>query len=153
MPKTKHPKIVEKVLSCGAFMTDAGDTVKVLLDEGGDILYGSGVTDVFLFRAEDNRFYVATFECVVDEANTTYVAETLEENFARCPSCGHLQEIDNEDQIEDEGEEEDTKGECLCDKCKHICVKISKKEALKIAREGIKKRKSTAGRRRHVGLK
>ena len=145
------PKTIVSVLDPSTFMTTAGDTVEDLLSEGGGVLDESCVTDTFLFQAEDGKFYVGSFEFVVNPAGSEYVVETLTGSFAKCPSCGHLQNVDEANPIGSE----DTEGDCLCDKCTHICFKLTKEQAqaLVLPKKSTPKAPKKPVRRRHVGLK
>lgn len=83
------------------------------------------ISGIILFQGVDKKFYTGTVEFCIEAANPMFIMNTLTSEFARCPSCGHLQNLDAAADIGPG----DATGDCLCDKCTHICFKLTADEA------------------------
>lgn len=147
------PIPIKRIIQEGELSLDGAKTSRDIILAAHTNLNSANVADscgVVLFQAKNGKFYVGTVEFVIDEANPAFVVDTLTDAYAKCPHCGHLQEIDGACPIG----AEDTAGDCLCDKCTHICFALTKQQAQNLVKGGqVNKAIAKSQKRRRGGLK
>lgn len=155
MKKLKKSHQIELFISDGEFDTEDIGCVKQLLNDAGaklDHAYATDITGCPIFKAADGKWYTGSVEFTVYPANLENVVEILLDNKAECDNCGHIEPIDDLNEMADLEERLDDNSTHMpdgdCTKCGAFSYQITKAHAQEIA--GITKKKR---QRRRGGLK